>query len=243
MVEKGIRFNKKTLKEQPDELKPRERLMKEGVGSLSHAELIAILLRTGRENMTAVELAEDLLASVGGLSVLARIRPEELADIKGVGVAKACQILAGIELGRRVLVACAQPQETERFTSPERVYDVFGPQLMGAEEERVYVVYLNTKLAKIGESLISRGGLNQAIAEPREIFKEAVRRNAFSIILIHNHPSGDPFPSEEDKRLTLAIKEFGKSFGIPLTDHIIIGEGRFYSFESGKVTVRSLREP
>jgi DNA repair protein RadC len=231
---------KATLKEQPDELKPRERMLSLGPAALSDAELIAILLRTGLKDMTAVDLASDLLQRVRGLSHLARMTLEDLRRIRGVGLAKACQILAGLELGKRALAEAAQPKSDEKFNTPERVYEVFAPLLMLAEEERVIVVYLNTKLAKMGQKEISRGGLSHAVAEPREIFKEAVSRNAASIILIHNHPSGDPSPSDEDRRLTGVIRDIGKMFQIPLTDHIIIGRGTFYSFERGKVTSGSL---
>ncbi|MHA2621148.1 MAG: RadC family protein [bacterium JZ-2024 1] len=230
-----------TLKEQPDEGKPRERLMRLGPGALSDAELLAILMRVGRQQVTVLELAQDLLTEVRGLSSLANMNYRELCQIKGIGPAKACQILAGVELGRRVLSERAQPKPGEKFNSPERVYEVFAPKLMLAEAEHVLVIYLNTKLVKIGEQEISRGGLSQAVAEPREIFKEAVRRSAASIILVHNHPSGDPTPSEEDRRLTTTVREVGKMVGIPLTDHIIIGHGSYYSFERGKVTAGSLK--
>jgi DNA repair protein RadC len=242
-VDEGAKvFRKATLKEQPDEMKPRERMLALGPEALSEAELIAILLRVGLKEMTAVELAQDILSRVGGLSGLAQMHLEDLKRIKGVGLAKACQILAGIELGKRAVAERAQAKNDEKFNAPERVYAALAPQLMFAEEERVIVIYLNTKLAKIGQAEISRGGLSHAVAEPREIFKEAVRRNAASLILVHNHPSGDPQPSEEDRRLTAVIREIGKMFNIPLTDHIIIGRGCYYSFETGKVTSGSLMQ-
>lgn len=211
----------------PQELRPRERLLREGPGALSDAELLAIILRVGNASESAVALAERVLAQVGGLRHLYDRSEEELSAIKGIGQAKIAQIKSALELGRRL--ASLAPELRRRITSPQEVANCMMSRLRFAEQEHLVVLLLNIKNEVIRETTVSIGTLDMSVAHPREIFREAIRRNSAGILLVHNHPSGDPQPSPEDLQLTRQVVEAGQLLGIEVVDHVIVGDGRFIS--------------
>jgi DNA repair protein RadC len=221
---------KYTIKELPVDERPRERLVQFGAHALSSAELLAILLRTGTPEMTALQLAQHLLTSMGSLRAIASAKPSELAQVKGIGMAKAAQLLAAVELGRRI--ALEEMGEQPAITRPEDVYALLHHQLRDEKQEHVVVLLLNTKNRVIRQSTVTKGTLDSSLLHPREVFREAIRHSASSIILAHNHPSGDPTPSNEDVQLTKRIYQAGQLVGIDLLDHVILGDGRWISLRS-----------
>ena len=221
---------KYTIKELPVDERPRERLVQFGAHALSSAELLAILLRTGTPEMTALQLAQHLLTSMGSLRAIASAKPSELAQVKGIGLAKAAQLLAAVELGRRI--ALEEMGEQPAITRPEDVYALLHHQLRDEKQEHVIVLLLNTKNRVIRQTTVTKGTLDSSLLHPREVFREAIRHSASSIILAHNHPSGDPTPSNEDVQLTKRIYQAGQLVGIDLLDHVILGDGRWISLRS-----------
>ena len=210
--------------------RPREKLLKLGPGVLSEAELIAVLLgkggRTGTGSLSALHLARRLLQSVPNLVGLSRLLPQAYLRIKGIGEAKAAQLAAAFELGRRIEAAPEDPRIQVR--SPEDVARVFGPRLRDRSQEVFMLVLLNTANVITGDFIISEGGLAASIVEPRAVFQKAILNNAAAIICLHNHPSGNPEPSREDIRITHQLVEAGKLLGIPVHDHLIIA-GKTYT--------------
>ncbi|MCS6830325.1 MAG: DNA repair protein RadC [Armatimonadota bacterium] len=221
---------KYTIKELPEDERPRERLVQFGASALSSAELLAILLRTGTPEMTAVQLAQHLLATMGSLRAIANAKPAELAQLKGIGVAKAAQLLAAVELGRRI--ALEQMGEQPVITRPDDVYALLHPQLRDEKQEHVVVLLLNTRNRVMRQTTVTKGTLDASLLHPREVFREAVRHSASSIILAHNHPSGDPTPSSEDIQITRRLHQAGQIMGIDLLDHVILGDGRWVSLKA-----------
>jgi DNA repair protein RadC len=219
-----------TIKELPVDERPRERLVQFGANALSSAELLAILLRTGTPEMTAVQLAQHLLTSMGSLRAIASAKPSELAQVKGIGLAKAAQLLAAVELGRRI--ALEAMGEKPAITRPEDVYALLHHQLRDEKQEHVILLLLNTKNRVIQQSTLTKGTLDASLLHPREVFREAIRHSASSIILAHNHPSGDPTPSSEDIQMTNRLHQAGQLLGIDLLDHVILGDGRWVSLKA-----------
>lgn len=217
------------MKDLPAEERPREKLMKRGAQSLSNAELLAILLRTGTQEESVMRVAERILIESGedGLSGLAHSSIESLMKRKGVGEAKAITIAAALELGKRV--AAGESQKRVIIHSSDDVAKYMMPRLRYCDREHFYVVLLNTKNHVITAPLISVGTLSESLVHPRELFKEAVNHSASSIILVHNHPSGDPSPSREDILLTKRIAEGGRLLDIRVLDHVIIGDNTYIS--------------
>lgn len=218
-----------TLKDLPPEVRPRERLARDGEKSLSDAELLAIILRTGTQQETALELAQRLLYQFGGLQGLYRCSLSELAKVKGVGMAKACQIKAAMEIGRRSFEGSRS--EKIFIRSPSDVARLLMSEMRYLDRENLKAVLLNTRNAVLDVVTVSVGTLNASLAHPRECFKEAIRQSAAAVIFVHNHPSGDPSPSPEDISLTRQLIEAGKLLGIEVLDHIIIGDGVFVSLK------------
>lgn len=216
------------VRDYPLEERPRERLIKEGADKLSNQELLAILLRTGTKNESVLQLASRVLKEVQSIRRLTEASIEELTSIKGIGLAKAVQIKAGVELGRRV----AQ-KRAEMFTisSPQDVADYLMEILSLEQQEKFYCLYLNTKNQIIYEKTVFIGSLNASIVHPREVYKEAIKQSAASIIVAHNHPSGDPTPSREDIQVTQRLVSAGEILGIECLDHLIIGDGQFVSLK------------
>jgi DNA repair protein RadC len=212
----------------PKTERPRERLLAKGSDALSDAHLLAILLRTGRRDSSAVQVAIELLDRMGGLGGIAACGIEELCAIPGVGPAKAAQLKAALALGRRSL---AIPLSTgTRISSSADLFKHFHPALRDVKHEIFEVVLLDAKNTVLKETTVSEGSLTLSIVHPREVFALAVRESAAAVIFVHNHPSGDPTPSQEDRRLTDRLVAAGRLLGIRVLDHLIIGDGRYVSF-------------
>lgn len=219
-----------TIKELNYDDRPREKLYDKGAGELTDSELLAILIRTGTRERSALRIAEELAANGGLVRNLARYHSvEEFGAIKGIGRVKAATILAALELGRRV--ACASAVEKEHITSPRDGAQYLMGKLRNETHEKFYVVLLDTKNKVLEHKQISEGSLTCAVVHPREVYAPAVLRHAAAILVAHNHPSGDPYPSAEDRELTRALVRTGEIMGIPLLDHVVIGDGRYYSFK------------
>jgi len=210
--------------------RPRERLAALGAGALSSAELIAILLRTGIEGLNAVQLAQNLLMDLGGLAGLHRVPYEELCSQRGIGPAKAAQLKAAVELGRRLGVAL--PEERPTIQSPDDAAALLIYEMGAMEQEHLRVLLLDTRNRLIRTIEVYRGSLNTSLIRVGEVFRDAVRSNAASIIIVHNHPSGDPTPSPEDVNVTRALVEAGRLLDIEVLDHLVIGKNCFVSLKS-----------
>ena len=219
-----------TIENMPVDERPREKLFTEGASALSNAELIAILLHTGTKERTTLELAGDVLnADQRGIMFLGECTPEELQRIKGIGKAKTCQLLAAVELGKRA--AKTRKKKLPRLTSPSEIADIFMEEMRYYKREHFNILMVYTKGELIQNESIAVGDLSSAVIHPREVFSNAVRRSAAAVVLVHNHPSGDPEPSAEDIKTTERLYEAGKLLGIRVLDHIIIGDGVFISLK------------
>jgi DNA repair protein RadC len=218
-----------TLRDVPNEERPRERMMQYGAQALSNAELLAILLRTGTYRESAVHLAQRMLGESGGLRSLVDMSLQQLTKIKGIGNAKGLQIQAGIELGRRM--ARTTLKETVTVRTPKDAADLLMEELRYLQKEHFVCLFLNTKNHVIGQETLSMGSLNASIVHPREVFRAAIKRSSASIICVHNHPSGDPTPSSEDIQITQRLVEAGDLVGIDVLDHIVIGDQSFVSLK------------
>ena len=209
------------------ENRPIERLNKLGAGALSDAELLAIILRTGTRKENVIDLSNKILSTIG-LSKLADCSLTELKEINGIGVMKSSQILALVELTKRISLA---KTNITKITCAKDVFELMQPKIGHLKQEVFVVILLDSKNNVIKEETIAKGTLNSALIHPREVFKSAIRESANSIILVHNHPSGDPTPSEQDKEVTEKLKEAGKALQINLLDHIIIGKNKWFNFD------------
>lgn len=218
-----------TIKDIPVQDRPRERLLKFGPEALSNAELLAIIIRTGTKSENALSMSNRLIGTNGGLQFLSTCTTQELSEIKGIGSAKAAQIKAAVELGKRLRNYRADRQM--KVNSPEDAAELVMEDMRYFKKEHLKVIFLNTKNIVIDVKDLSIGSLNSSIVHPREIFSEAIRKSSASIIICHNHPSGDPAPSQEDINITKRLLEVGKIIGIDLIDHIIIGDGNFVSLK------------
>ena len=219
----------KAIKEIPVNDRPREKMAERGVTALTDAELLAILLRTGTAEKSALDIGSELADNGGLYKRLASItRLTELTNIKGLGQAKAATVLAALEIGRRI--ASAKPLEKIHLSCPQDAAEFLMPRLRYAIKEQFVVVLLNSKNKVIGTEVVSEGSLSNSIVHPREVFVPALLQHAAAIMVAHNHPSGEPSPSLDDRELTSILVRSGKVLGIPLVDHIIIGDGNYYSF-------------
>ncbi|MER3455620.1 MAG: hypothetical protein C4304_01720 [candidate division GAL15 bacterium] len=216
-----------TIRELPLEARPRERLLASGPEALADRELLAVLLRAGTRSRSALHVADDLLRRFGGLRGLSRARAEELGTLRGVGQAKAATLVAAFELARRI--QGPDPASRPAVRSAADAAALLGPRLAHREQEHFCVLLLNTRHEVIGLVEVSRGGLNAASVEPREVFREAIRRGACAVIVAHNHPSGNPEPSPDDVRLTTGLRQAGSLVGVAVLDHLVVGDGRFVS--------------
>jgi DNA repair protein RadC len=208
------------IHELPEQDRPREKLARLGAQGLTDSELIAILLRTGLPGANAVDVARQLLQRFGSLAGLARCTVPELAAIKGVGPAKAVQLAAAFGLASRL---ARERLEKQEMSAPDQIHALLGDELRALHQETLRVVLLDTKLRLMRVEEISLGTLNETTAHPREIFRPAILHAAYAIVVVHNHPSGDPAPSDADRRLTTRLVEIGRLLQIALIDHIIIG--------------------
>ena len=217
------------IKELPEDMRPREKLAKFGEGRLDDHELIAIILGMGTTKINALDLARQIMIKYRTLRRLKEASLEELMSERGIGMAKAVSIKAAIELGRRLALS----QESKPvITSPEDVKTLVMEDMRYLDREHFKVIYLDRKGGIIVSEDISVGGLHSSMAHPREVFKNAVKRSAASIILVHNHPSGDPHPSNEDMETTRRLVEAGQIVGIEVLDHVIIGDNKYCSMKS-----------
>jgi DNA repair protein RadC len=217
------------LRDVPHEERPRERMMRYGAEALSHAELLAILLRTGTQRQSAIHLAGSVLQQCGSLRNLMDMSMEQLTAIRGIGPAKALQLRAGIELGRRI--TRSKLGETVTVRKPQDAADYVMEELRYLKKEHFLCLFLNTKNHIIARETLSVGTLNASLVHPREVFRAAIQRSSASIICVHNHPSGDPTPSPEDIALTKRLVEAGELVGIEVLDHLVIGDARFVSLK------------
>ena len=225
------------IHELPAQDRPREKLAAQGAEALSDSELIAILLRTGMQGANAIDVARKLLTEFKSLSGLARCSVKELSKIKGVGPAKAVQLVAAFGLASRL---ARETLARQRLDSPELINDLLGPEMRALERESLRLVLLDTKYLLIRVEEISLGSLNESIAHPREVFRPALIYSAYAVILVHNHPSGDPTPSSADHQLTRRLVQGAELLQIRLLDHVIIGtadNGRqpYFSFKEAGI--------
>lgn len=221
--------NKITIKELPCEIRPRERLFEQGTGSLSDAELLALVIESGINGKNALQLAQEILITFGALNKIPYKYPAELFSVKGIGKAKVGKILAAIEMGKRAYFG--SKSVGRKISNPEEAANFLLPELGFLEHEVVKVIILNIKNIVLRMDTVSTGGLSKALVLPRDIFRPALRENGSAVIIAHNHPSGDIQPSQADKEFTERIKQAGKTIGIKLLDHFIIGQGRYISLK------------
>lgn len=220
-----------TIKQLPPELRPRERLLAGGPSVLSDAELLGLLFGIGSQEKTAVELAGEVISGAGGLHNLFDASVHELKQVKGIGEAKACILLAALELARRLSVA--RNPGRPMVSSPADVDGLLRGRIANLDREHFVVVLLNTKNEVIEAPTVSVGTLSSSLVHPREVFKPAIRASAASVVLAHNHPSGRVEPSREDREVTRRMVEAGGIIGIEVLDHVIVGEGYFSMKEHG----------
>lgn len=217
------------IEQLPKTERPRERLLKYGVCNISNEELISIILKCGTNGRNVKELALDVLNEFKTISNMKDITIERLVSIRGIGKVKAIELLASIELGKRIFLE-KESGDKCRFTCAKEIYEEMCYLFNGKKQEYFYCLYFNNKQELIERKLLFMGTLNRSIVHPREIFKGAYLHSASSIVCMHNHPSGDVTPSREDIRLTKQLIEIGRITGIPVTDHIIVGDDSYYSF-------------
>ena len=217
------------IRDLPVDLRPRERMLYAGASALHDAELLAIILRVGVQGQSAVRLGEQLLVDFGGLAGIAQASFEELCAKRGIGESKAAQLKAALELGRRLVAV--SPQSRPQVRSPADVANLLMLEMSLLEQEHLRAVLLDTKNVVIRVVNVYTGNLNTAVVRVGEVFREAIRANCASIIVVHNHPSGDPTPSPEDVRVTEQLVEAGRLLDIDVLDHLVIGRNRYVSLK------------
>lgn len=217
------------IRDMAEEDRPRERLIQVGVAALSTAELLAIVLRTGVGGESVLRLAERMLAEFRGLPGLARATLPELTTVHGIGDAKASEVKAALELGRRLMTSA--PEERSRVTSPADAANLLMSEMMFLEQEHLRLILLNTRNEVLSTPTIYIGSLNTSVVRIGELFRAAIRENAAALIVAHNHPSGDPAPSPQDINVTRQLVSAGKLLDIDVLDHVIIGRQRYVSLK------------
>jgi DNA repair protein RadC len=219
------------IKEWPEDERPREKMLRQGCASLSDAELLALIIRTGdtTSRKSAIDLGRELISHFSSnLRELGSADISEITAIKGMGIAKAAGVKAAFTLAARF--QARKLENLDRFTSPRQVFDYFHHEFRDCRKEYFLVLLLDGKNRIIRRVQVSEGSLNQSIVHPREVFSPAVKESAAAMILVHNHPTGDPAPSQEDIAITRRLKEAGEIMGIRVLDHIIVGDGEYLSF-------------
>jgi DNA repair protein RadC len=215
------------IRDLPEDQRPRERLAAHGPQALSAAELLALLLRSGTAKESVIRLAERLLAQFGSLKGIAGATLNELAQVKGIGPAKAAEVIAAVELGKRLATFVDTPRPVIRC--PEDIANLVAPEMRYLRQEQFRVLMLDTRNQVLQNRVATQGSLNSSIVDCREVFREAIGANCAAVAVCHNHPSGDPSPSPEDLTVTKRLVEAGKLVGIEVVDHLIIGDGRWVS--------------
>jgi DNA repair protein RadC len=205
----------------PENDRPRERLLRLGPQALSDAELLALFINTGTQGENALQIGQRILRDHKSLRDLSRLEPAVLSKIKALGPAKTAKLVAAFELGRR---AAQEASHVEVILDrPQRIYDYIGSEMQSLAQESVRIILLNTRLAVIRAEEVFKGSLNECVSHPRDLLRKALIHNAHAFVLIHNHPSGDPAPSDADRRITRRLREASEATGVLLQDHIIIG--------------------
>lgn len=225
-------MEKKKIKDMPKHLRPRERSMDVGMNNLSDQEVLAIIIRSGYREHTAIDVSMNLLHRFGSLKNISQLTVEDLCKIKGIGKDKSIMLKAAFEIGKR---SKFEKIEKKQILSSKDASIVLENDLRGLDKEHFIILMLNTKNFLLGVETVSIGSLNSSIVHPRELFKSAINKSAAAIILAHNHPSGDATPSREDIEVTKRIKSGGQLLGIDVIDHIIIGDNSYYSFKEEKM--------
>jgi DNA repair protein RadC len=226
----GRRMKYKSIKKWPEDERPRERLLKFGAEGLSTAQLLAIILRTGGRDKSALELARELLLHFKSMKEMEDASVAEFSKIKGMGTAKIAQLKAAFELGRRLLQnKDSNLSKMPSFKNSKEVYEYYRPKFYGLKKERFLCVMLDAKNRVFKETVVSDGTLTYSPVHPREVFRSAIKEAAVSVLFIHNHPSGDPTPSRDDISITQRLIKTGEIVGISVLDHIIVGDGRYLS--------------
>lgn len=223
------------VKDLPLKERPRERLMEYGKENLSNEELLSIILKTGNGKLSVKEVSNNVLNYFNGINNLKDATKEQLQQIKGIGLVQALTLLSVVELGKRIYMN-DNISDKLLLTSSNNIYNYMKYQLYNKKQEYFYCLYVNQRKELIERKLLFMGTLNRSVVHPREVFKNAYLCSASGIICVHNHPSGNVNPSREDIRLTNSLVELGQVNGIPIIDHIIIGDNDYYSFyEDGKI--------
>lgn len=220
------------LKEVPYTERPREKALKYGIQTLSNIELLAIILRTGSKDKNVLEVSQNLVYKIENISSIKDMTINELTTFKGIGSTKAITILASIELGMRII---RNENEIKTYTTPRQVFDYLYPKVRLLTKECLYALYLNTKGVLIKEVLITQGTINSALVDGKDIFKWALKLSATAIIIVHNHPSGDPTPSIQDLKSTERLVQMARVMEIIILDHIIIGDDFYSMKEESKI--------
>lgn len=216
------------IKDLPECEKPRERMLEYGVENLSNVDLLSIILRNGIKDISVKEVAINILNNVESINDLSSLGVRELSNIKGVGPVKAITLLASIELGKRVSIKEAKSNMS--LSNKEKIHEVFKKFFINENQEKFLAIFLDNKKCLINYKILFIGTNNASIAHPREVFMEAIKANASAVVVMHNHPSGNVLPSEEDKNITEKLVQSGHMLGIPLLDHIITNGEEYYSF-------------
>ena len=220
-----------SIKEWPQDERPREKMLKQGAASLTDAELLALIIRSGDPStkQSAIDLGREIITTFGSnLRELGNADIAQIMEIKGMGLAKAAGIKAAFTLAARF--QARKLERFDRFTSPQQVFDYFHHEFRDSRKEYFLILLLDGKNRIIRRVQVSEGSLNQSIVHPREVFNPAVKESAAAVILVHNHPTGDPTPSSEDIAITRRLREAGEIMGIKVLDHIIVGDGEYLSF-------------
>jgi len=223
-----------TIKDWPEQDKPRERLFKLGPEALSDGELVAILIGSGSSGETALSVAQKLLAKseeLYGASLVFLLQSsfEELGEISGIGFAKAARLRACGELGKRLLDRIQKTRKPFQVRQGKEVFEYVRTSVLEVDREYFYILYLNSRNQIFGQDVVSVGSLDASIVHPREIFKKSIKRSAASIVLVHNHPSGDPTPSDDDYEVTKRLVEAGRLLGVHVLDHVVVARTSFVS--------------
>ncbi len=218
-----------TVRDLPIEDRPRERLQKVGVDNLSTQELLALIIEKGGRGQTVLTLAQNLLAHFGNLQNIKNASIEELKKVKGIGFATACKIQAAFKLGEKAELHI--PKFGEKIKKPETVFNLLKNEIGNKMKENFYILSLTTRNNLISVDKVSTGTLSASLAHPREVFLPAIKNSASTVIIVHNHPSGDTQPSEDDLEITKRLVEAGKILGIDVVDHIIVAKDNYFSFK------------
>jgi DNA repair protein RadC len=221
------------IKDMPATERPRERLRDFGVGALATAELLAIILRTGVQGQNVLSLADALIARFGSLTAIAKADLAELQAVKGMGPAKACDLKAALELGQRL--AAEHPEERPSVSCPQDVMNLMGTEMSLLEQEQLRVILLDTRNRVLSMPTVYSGNVNTSVVRVGELFRSAIRANAVALVVVHNHPSGDPAPSSEDVAVTRLIAEAGKLLNVDVLDHVVIAGGRCVSLKERRL--------